>query len=389
MKEARRKEQNRSRRILATIILVILAGFFLVNLIKRDTVFSSAEDRALMQRPKFTWQGYANGTFEEQFENYETDQFVGRSAFREVDVAFSRVGGAREKNGVILGRKHQLMEDIASPNRVTLSEEIDGINNYALNHPDVSTHIMLVPDAAETLSGQLPMFTTVSDQSKLFLSVSAQLDESIIWMDAESALKNNTDEKLYYQTDSLWTTEGAYRVFLNTASDLNISNPSEVIYDSYCASCTFRGSLARTSGFMPAKKEEIDIYLPEEKTSYLVTYVEEGETVASAYSSEALDTDDQYDVFLGGDYSLIQIDTGADSGRTLLVIKDSFANCYIPFLIPYFSRIIVADPAYYDGSIDNLTSAYGVTDTLFLYGGNSFFTDEYLGGFLSTSVSAD
>ncbi len=389
MKEARRKEQNRSRRILSTIIIVILAGFFLVNLVKRDTVFSSAEDRALMQRPKFTWQSFSNGTFAEQFENYETDQFVARSAFRQVDVAFSRVGGAREKNGVILGKKHQLMEDIASPNRVTLSEEIDGINNYALNYPDVSTHIMLVPDAAEILSRRLPMFSTVTDQSKLFLSVSAQLDESIIWMDAESALKNSTDEKIYYQTDSLWTTEGAYQVFLYTASDLQITNAYEVTYDSYCASCTFRGSLARTSGFMPAKNEEIDIYLPEEKTSYLVTYTEEEETVASLYSSEALDTYDQYDVFLGGDHALIEIDTGAENNRTLLVVKDSFANCYIPFLIPYFSRIIVADPAYYDGSIDDLTSIYSVTDTLFLYGGNSFFTDDNLGGFLTSDVSAD
>ncbi len=382
MKRSRGNEEKKANRILAMIVVVVLVAFFVINLAARDRTAAETENRSLMQRPKFTWQGFANGTYAERLETYESDQFVWRSAFREIYVFFQRVGGDREENGVYLGKKKQLLEDIAVPDRSILSDDIAGINLYAQTYPDVATHVLLVPDAASILSDRLPALVSVSNQDRLFLEVQAQLDESIVWMDGISAMQKHTDEKLYYLTDPHWTTEGAYQVFLETASDLGISDPYETEYESYCAAYNFNGTLAATSGFRLGVEEEVDVYLPVNKTSYLVTYVDEKEKSPSLYSTQALDTRDKYDVFLGGNHSLIEIDTAAESSRVLLVVKDSFANCYIPFLVPYFTKIVVADPRYYAGDINDLTETYGVTDTLFLYSGNSFFTDTSLEGFL-------
>ncbi|MFQ7536962.1 MAG: hypothetical protein ACLRL6_06160 [Clostridium sp.] len=49
----------------------------------------------------------------------------------------------------------------------------------------------------------------------------------------------------------------------------------------------------------------------------------------------------------------MQLDT-AQSGKRLLVIKDSYANCFLPFLIPYYKSITVVDPRYYYDDLDKL-----------------------------------
>lgn len=292
------------------LFLAILLGFFVVNLIKSDQDTSELENRSLSQRPKLTWESITSGTFMERFESYVSDQFVGRNVFREIYVGFSRFGGSREENDVLRGRHRQLMETISIPDEELLAEDVAGINEYALSYPDVSTHILLVPDSAEILSNRIPLFASVADQAELFDNFRAQLDDSIIWADAVSVLEEHTDEKLYYQTDPHWTTQGAYDVFLGTAGSLGIEDPYDTTYDSYCAAYDFNGTLSSTSGFLINRKEEVDVYLPENATSYLVTYVEEAEKTTSIYSTDALDTRDKYAVFMGGNHSLVEIDTG-------------------------------------------------------------------------------
>jgi len=46
-------------------------------------------------------------------------------------------------------------------------------------------------------------------------------------------------------------------------------------------------------------------------------------------------------LFLGGDTSVLDIRTASESGRRLLVVKDSFANCFIPFLAPHQRRVVL------------------------------------------------
>ncbi len=389
MKGSRGKKLNRSYRLLAIIFIAILAVLFLANIIKGSRLNSELENRRLAQRPAVTGRTLVNGTYAEEFEEFETDQFPARNMLRRIYMGFERFGGTKEENGIIRGKRQQLMEDIVTPDSLILNQKTSGINNYAVAHPDVSTHILLVPDAAAILDERLPAFAETADQSRLFLAVKGGLDDSIIWMDGISAMENHTNEKIYYQTDRYWTTEGAYQVFLETASGLGITDPYEVTYESYCAAYDFNGELAATSGFMLGRKEEIYVYLPDVNTSYLVTYTDTGVTTPSLYSVDALDTRDKYDVFLDGDHPLVEIDTGAESSRVLLVVKDSFANCYIPFLIPYFNRIIVVDPVYCDEGIEELSAAYNVTDTLFLYGGNDFFEDSALPWFLDSPVAAE
>ena len=152
-------------------------------------------------------------------------------------------------------------------------------------------------------------------------------------------------------------------------------------YVSYAVTDSFNGSLASKSGMNLKEKEQIDIYVPtEEDTDLIVDYVDEGKRVTSLYNSSALKEKDKYTVFLGGNYSLLDIRTVSTSKEKLLIVKDSFANSFIPFLTPYYREIVVVDPRYYSGTINDLMDSYRISEVLFLYSGNTFFKDNNISG---------
>ena len=91
--------------------------------------------------------------------------------------------------------------------------------------------------------------------------------------------------------------------------------------------------------------------------------------------------------FLGGNFGIIDIRTTSDRTDKLLLIKDSYANCMIPFLTPYFREIVVLDPRYYYGNIDKVMSEKRITDILFLYNGNTFADDNSISGVLTPESS--
>ena len=112
----------------------------------------------------------------------------------------------------------------------------------------------------------------------------------------------------------------------------------------------------------------------------IVNYVDEAKRTTSLYDSSKLETKDQYGVYLGGNTSLLDIQTVSTSRDRILVVKDSFANCFIPLLAPYYREIVVVDPRYYSGTIEDIMDSYRITDVLFLYSGNTFFTDNSISG---------
>ena len=101
------------------------------------------------------------------------------------------------------------------------------------------------------------------------------------------------------------------------------------------------------SGCGMDEKEKIDIYAPTNgDDDVIVNYVNETKKTTSLYDSSKLKTRDKYGVFLGGNTSVIDIKTVSTSQKRLLVVKDSFADCFIPFLTPHYREIVVVDPRY-------------------------------------------
>ena len=85
---------------------------------------------------------------------------------------------------------------------------------------------------------------------------------------------------------------------------------------------------------------------------------------------------DKYAMFLHGNNGLSRVE--GDGEGKILVIKDSYANAFIPYLIPYYEEIVIVDPRYYYDDLDELIESEEISETLFLFNMNTFCTDDSL-----------
>ena len=382
-REKRKRIKRQSDKILGILFIACLFIIMILNLMTKDKKISEEENRTLTEKPRCTWDSVLGGIYMQQYESYISDQFAGRNLWRGFSAALERIGGSREENGVFLGKKKQLMEKIALPEEETLKKNIDSINGFVKRYEDMQARLLLIPDSAEILKSSLPAFASTQEQSDMLDDVRDRLSKTVQWIDGSAVMSEHADEKIYYKTDHHWTSLGAYYMYLASASELGIEKDRvNTSYHRYPVTAEFNGMLASTSGFCLSEKEEIEVYVPEEEVAVLVNYVDEQKKRTSLYDVSKLKTKDKYAVFLGGNSSVIDIKTTSESGKTLLLIKDSFANSFVPFLIPHYKEIVLVDPRYYAGTIDDIMSTYQITDTLFLYSGNTFFQDNNISGVL-------
>ena len=377
-KDRQRKVQEQ---LVGIIFILILFLFLIINIIVPNKEKSVQENRMLATKPKFRLSSLISGDYDEKFEAYMDDQFVGRDMWRKLKVTVDRICGSRLENGVYISRNGQLLEQIEVADENHLAANIKAIKSFSESQKKIPVRMMLVPDAANVLNHSLPALAKPEDQTQMFSMVRKDLGDSVEWIDVSTELNKHKTEKIYYKTDHHWTTLGAFYAFQAAAPSLGIEGDLSGKYVSHAVSNSFNGMLASKSGVNLGEKEQIDIYVPtEEDTDLIIDYVDEGKRSTSLYDSSKLKEKDQYTVFLGGNSSLLDIRTVSTSTKRLLLVKDSFANSFIPFLTPYYREIVVVDPRYYSGTINDLMDSYRISEVLFLYSGNTFFKDNNISG---------
>lgn len=387
----RRKKilRERSAKIYFKITLIFLlfmavaCGFLIFQ---PDKEYSASENRMLAQKPEFSLANLASGKFMTDMEDYVTDQFFFRDQWISLKVLEDMALGKRESNGVYIGKQGYLMQvPENNPNMDDVQNTLDRIRDFAQRHQDINTVMSLVPNAAYISTQLMPANAPVRDQSQDIALAQDTVGSFLNFVDLTETMSSHRDEAIYYKTDHHWTSLGARYAFDTLYTALGIQQPAQD-YTIYPVTHTFSGTLASKSGYNRSQ-DTIDIYVPQGvNTEYVVNYVEEGEKTASMYESSALDQKDQYEVFFGGNHSRIDITTPLDENKNLLIFKDSYANCLIPFLQPYFRSIIVIDPRYYYDDIDSLITDNSITDILFLYNVDTFMTDTSLADVLAPSA---
>ena len=172
-------------------------------------------------------------------------------------------------------------------------------------------------------------------------------------------------EYIYYRTDHHWTTYGAYIGYISLTGGggaYEKYTPSSVCDD-------FLGTLHSRVLLSDTVCDEVFIATENTKTTI------NGEN-STLYHMDALTRKDKYQVFLGGNYGLVELE-GQGNG-TLLILKDSFANCFVPYLLSDYERIIMVDMRFYPASVATLIDTENITDVLVLYELNNFANDKNL-----------
>ena len=373
------RDRRRMNQLLGLGFAVLLAGFTVANYFHKDTAFSDTENRMLQQKPVFSWADLADGRFMGNFEKYQTDQFIFRREWIGLQTAADRLLGKNKSGDVYLG-EGQLLEE---PSKLSENvwENLDAMGAFCRNQTGVKCYLMLVPDAASVQREKLPAYAPVADQAEQLEEIRSYLEKKenpVTEIPLYEMLREHREESLYYRTDHHWTTLGARYAYQSAAGQMGLpgaENGEEKKL--YPVSDSFQGTLAARSGYR-VPDDTIEVYWPDQKEELVVTYVQEQTKSASLYAAEKLKTRDKYGMFLNGNHPLTEIRTMASTGRKLLFIKDSYANCFVPFLTGDFEEIVLVDPRYYYDSAEKLMKQYGFTDVLFLYNLNTFLEDDVL-----------
>ena len=85
-----------------------------------------------------------------------------------------------------------------------------------------------------------------------------------------------------------------------------------------------------------------------------------------------------YSMYLGDSVPVMRISTSASTDKKLLVVKDSFGDCFIPFLLQHYSEITVVDPSVMNGKLSDYVNADDYGQTLFLFGTDSLSDREII-----------
>lgn len=364
-----------TRKMLALTLLLFIGWVSILNFAAPDRTFSESENRMLERQPPLSLKALVSGTFTSDFEKYLSDQFVYRDVWIGVKTETDRIMGKKESNGVYLGKDGVLIQNFVPPTEEDLQEKLDAIHAFDQATPGLHKYVMLVPTAASLYKDKLPKYAMVGDEEPYLSKVQRMLPSNIQFVDVFPALYAGREQPIFYKTDHHWTTRGAYAAYLELCKQMGLTPQSKEDFDIRQVTDEFYGSLYSKSGFRHLQPDRIELYLPKEPESYTVTYVDEEESVDTLYAMEQLQKKDKYAVFLNGNYALIHIETAHPDGKKLLVVKDSYANSFIPFLLKHFSEIDVVDLRYYEGDLAAFVNEHEIDDMLLLYNANTFFED--------------
>ncbi len=373
--------------LLITIIFCSVLGITMaVSVFKPKQEYSDKENRFLELLPDFYIEDVLAGDYQESYENYINDQFPMREAFVAMATGIAKTTGRQDVNGVYIGKDGYLLEkyddgdfdnSMIEDNCYLLAEFMNKMEEK-LGSGHVS--LLTVSGKANVLTNKLPKHAKPYDEDRVIDNIAEQLNNKDTLLYLRDTLKKHDDEYIYYRTDHHWTTLGAYYAYEKFCDWRGISKPDIEDYEREKIADDFYGTSYNKIS-MAVKPDVVELYHSADEKGIKIDK-NNGELVSdSVYFPEEIENEaDKYRIFLGGNTALITIDTVADNDKTLLLLKDSYANSFVPFLLKDYRRIIMIDLRYYSDSVDSLLNKHKeITDVMALYNIEKFVNDEGIG----------
>lgn len=217
--------------------------------------------------------------------------------------------------------------------------------------PGVRTISLITPNSAEFYSPE-SMHTGDHSQKQMIDYCYGKMGSDIVKVDAYMALREHTDEYIYFRTDHHWTALGAYYAYTAFCEAAGFE-PAALTDFQTGAYQNFLGSMyTYTQGYpqsdvLKAHPDTLTYYLPKVETHakyYSDATLSDGVPISVVYTKIAENVDNKYLCFIGGDNPVCVIETAVKDGPVCLMLKESYGNAFAPFLTSHYSKIIVIDP---------------------------------------------
>ncbi len=318
-------------------------------------------------------------SFMDDFETYFADHLVGRDLWVEGANTLTRLSGKREINGVYTV-DDQMIQTFREFNKEEVEKSMKAMEAFAQRYPDIQMSCMFTPTAQEIYKEKLPYYAGLLSQKDFIDSCYSMLDK-VTPIDALSYLSEHKNEYIYYRTDHHWTSLGAYYAYCAAAKTLGYGAYGLNSFNIETVSTDFRGTLYSKTldSRVPADTMEYFTLANGEPKVHMTCI--DGTKVTeydSLYVREYLDVKDKYSSFTGSNVPIVHIETDVDNGKSLLVIKDSYAHSLVPFLSKHYSKITMVDMRYINTSLNNFINVNDYDQVLFMQNVITFTEDSHL-----------
>lgn len=364
------------------LFFLFLAVFSIADALMPDLERSEYENRKLAQFPAFNAEDFLNNKWTVAFGEYTRDQFLGRDQWVNLHGVLEVAQGKLEAGGVWFAKDgYQIAKNSTWSNAqdIRFPENVASVSSLAEKYPG-QVQVMVVPSPANILSDELPWSPPQIDENAMTDDMFAQMRAAgadVIDLREDFAAAHAAGEPIYYRTDHHWTTTGgawmAYEAFCE-ANGLQAVPPDPALLVEVP---DFYGTNYAKTKRIGTKPDTLAYYdLPNAMEVHALNSAGAVEvTDTGLMDKPKLDEYDKYAAFLYGNngYSVIQ---GNGEG-SILVVKDSYGNSFVPYLVENYATIGVIDLRMWFSVAETFEEG-GYDDILVLYSFASFSEDAYI-----------
>ena len=360
---------------------VLLFGGALLNLFWPKRTQIERENRKAAQSPAFCIEGLLDGSWQSSFAIWMQDQFVLRdqwiNAQRATDeIVFQKV----EEGGILIGKDQWMFTKLFTVDdsiQKQLDKNVQAVSDFAAKYPGKVT-FLLAPSASVIYSEELPAGAPMVDENAMLDEIFSEIGQSADVLDLRDVFTANKDQYLYFKTDHHWTPLGAYLAYQQFCT-LKGLTPFDCAARESATVEDFQGTHYSATRLWNVENDSITYYpLENPMTIFRITGEAqyEPETTENLINTEKFSTRDKYAAFLDGNngYSVIE---GNGTG-SILVVKDSYANSFIPYLTENYAKIGVVDFRNFKYGLDSTIAQEGYDQILILYNFQTFIADTNL-----------
>lgn len=406
----RRREQihNKYKKATVDIFIKVLLVIGIIGLIfPLRPKMSDVEKRELTKFPKPTFETFMNGEFTSQISTWYADTFPFRETFMVADAKVKHLYGLNEEEihgeTVVADEIPEAGEVKASledePEDGTLYVEpqkagtiyvadnmgfelygfsAQGATDYAamLNNvakkvgDDAVVYDIIAPTSiAVNLDEKIQKQIGSSNQREAFEYIEELLDDEVEWVPVLAVLKKHNSEYLYFKTDHHWTADGAYYAYQELMKKkggkaCKLSEYTKKEYEGFVGSFY---SYSGQSETLLNNPDTVVTYTPQ--VNDMIYIDKSGNEQQGQVITDPTDYSEgnKYLCFIAGDESYSRIDNpNITDGSSCIIVKESYANAFVPFLVNSYGTVHVVDYRYYVGDLTEFVKENNIQDVIFL-----------------------
>ena len=349
-------------RVPAIILGAIIYVFAMLCIVLPKDDISESERRKLAEFPKFSLESFMSGKFAKDFEEYATDNFPFRDAFRTIKSSVNFDVFQKSDNNDIYIYKDSMMKlekDFDEKSAANALSKFNSLYEKYISGKTDKVYISIVPDKAYFAWKDGKNIPSL-DYDELFEYVK----DGTPWaqyIDVTDTLSLSD----FYKTDSHWRQEK-----ISATAEKIMSEMGYTLSDKYTevdAGIDFRGVYSGQAA-KPGASENLVYLINDTLSDCKVTNFETGKSDVGIYDMEKLSSRDPYEVFLSGACAALSIENpNAKNDRELVIFRDSYGSSIAPLFIENYSKVTLLDIRYMNPEFVGNFASFENADVLFLY----------------------